>query len=229
MDKVSLADGDLSFDVSICEVARPARTVLFAVGAGGDPTRHYPLLESFIEQGCSVVAPHFDRLVSFQPSKDELLMRARRLRLALDRVAMPGVPVVGVGHSIGTTLLIAMAGGRMWMRDGRQLSIASDARLVRLALLAPLNGFFQGPRALDAVHAPILAWAGALDAVTPPSQALYLKDKIGDRSLVEVRVVEGAGHFSFMDTLPPQVVDPMVDRGVFLSTLATELGRFVMG
>ena len=29
---------------------------------------------------------------------------------------------------------------------------------------------------------------------------------------VEVRVVEGAGHFSFMHVLPPQIVDPLSTR-----------------
>ena len=229
MNKISLIDGDSSFNVSVCEAARPLRTVLFAVGAGGNPDRHLPLLESLVGQGCAVVAPHFDRMVSLYPSEDELVLRARRLRLALDRVALPSVPVVGVGHSIGTSLLIAMAGGLMWMREGRQLPIDPDARLARLALLAPATGFFQAPHALDSVRAPILAWAGGLDSITPPAQAFYLKDVLGDRIPVEVRVVEDAGHFTFMNTLPPQVVDVMVEREGFLSSLASDLCRFVMG
>jgi len=60
-DSLTLTDGAESFAVTVLEAAAPVRTVLFAVGAGGDPKRHLPLLTSLAERSCTVVAPHFER------------------------------------------------------------------------------------------------------------------------------------------------------------------------
>jgi hypothetical protein len=81
-----------------------------------------------------------------------------------------------------------------------------------LALLAPATDFFRGPGALDAVHLHILAWAGQRDAITPPSQVEFLKDALAGRGPVQVRAIEDAGHFSFMDVLPPQAAESLPDR-----------------
>lgn len=220
-----LRDGSESFDVTVHDVERPSRVVLFAVGGGGDPARHAPLLDALAERGCSVVAPHFERLASPVPSDEHLLARGRRLHLALDSVARPDVPVVGVGHSLGATTLLALAGADVWTRPGGPLPIARDGRITRLALMAPATGFFQAPGALDAVRVPLLVWAGEQDTVTPPAQAELLKRVLGER--VDLRVAAGAGHFSFMNVPPPHATEPLSDREAFLSQLASELCRFV--
>jgi len=44
---------------------------------------------------------------------------------------------------------------------------------------------------------------------------------------VEVNIVEGASHFSFMNELPPQMTDPLPNRDAFLANLAAELCGFV--
>lgn len=222
-----MRDETASFDVTVLEVEQPSRVVLFAVGGGGNPERHGLLLAAFAERGCSVVAPHFERMVSPVPTDDDLLLRARRLKLALDAVARSGVPTVGVGHSIGAAMLLALAGGQVWTRPGQPLPITPDGRIERLALMAPATGFFQAPGALDAVHVPILAWAGTEDVITPPAQAELLRDILGHRLPVELRVVEGAGHFSFMNVPPPQTIEPLPDRNAFLANLAAELRDFV--
>ncbi len=59
----------------------------------------------------------------------------RRLALTLDALAPSGVPVVGVGHSIGASTLLAMVGAGMWLGPGFRLPIAEDARLRSLCLL----------------------------------------------------------------------------------------------
>jgi pimeloyl-ACP methyl ester carboxylesterase len=227
VEKLSLKDGGGSFDVTVLEAALPCRVVLFAVGGGGNPERHLPLLTALRDHGCTVVAPHFERLVSPTPSDGDLELRARRLRIALDFGARPAVSVAGVGHSIGTTMLLALAGGQVWMRAGQRLSIDPDTRFDRLALLAPATGFFHAPGALDAVCTPIFAWAGTNDVVTPPVQAEFLKRALGAQVPVDVRIVEGAGHFSFLNTLPPQTTDPLPNREMFLANIASEVCRFV--
>jgi hypothetical protein len=227
ISKRALNDGAESFEITTIEAADPSRIVLFAVGAGGDPRRHRPLLTSLADHGCTVVAPHFERLVSPIPAESDLLLRARRLRLALDSVMQPGLPVAGVGHSIGTAMLLGLAGGQIWTITRRHLSIDPDLRLDRLALMTPVTAFFRAPGALDAVRVPILAWAGTRDEITPPAQATFLKDSLAGRASVEVRIADGAGHFSFMNEPPPGTTEPLPNRDIFLADLAAEICRFV--
>jgi predicted dienelactone hydrolase len=110
METQSLQDGTEAFEVSIYEAASGSPVVLFAVGSGGQPTRHISLLDSLAKSGFTVVAPHFERLTSPMPSETDLILRARRSSLALDAFVQPGATVAGVGHSIGAATLIALAG-----------------------------------------------------------------------------------------------------------------------
>lgn len=217
------------FKVTVLEAAEPACTLLFAVGGGGNPERHLPLLTALADSGCLVVAPHFERLVSPTPTCDDLLMRARRLELALDTVARPGLPVAGVGHSIGATMLLALAGAEARTRDGDLLPVTPDPRLERLVIFAPATDFFRGPKALDAVRIPIFAWAGAADEITPPEQVQFLRRTLNPDVPVEVRIVEGAGHFSFMHELPPRITDGLSDRDAFLADLTAMTCRVAVG
>ena len=223
-----LNDAADAFDVTILEAAEPSRVVLFSVGGGGNPERHLPLLTALADHGCTVAAPHFERLVSPIPTQNDLALRVRRLRLALDYVMRPGMSAAGVGHSIGATVLLVLAGAEAWTLAGQRVSVASDPRLDRLALLAPATDFFRAPDALDGVHVPICTWAGTKDEMTPSAQAAFLKDEIGARVPVDVHIVEGAGHFSFMNAPPPQTVEPLPDRDAFLARLGDQVCRFVM-
>jgi hypothetical protein len=45
---------------------------------------------------------------------------------------------------------------------------------------------------------------------------------------VEVRLVEEAGHFTFMHELPPHIVDSHPDRDAFLASLTDDVCRFVV-
>lgn len=227
MHMQTLQDGSASFDVSVRRAQAGSPVVLFAVGAGGDPERHVTLLETLAAAGCTVVAPHFQRLASAAPSEAELTLRARRSSLALDVFAEPGATVSGVGHSIGAAMLVALAGGQMWLAPGRRVHIAADARLGRLVLLAPATGFFQAPGALDAVHLPILTWVGSQDEVTPPAQSEWLAHALSGWQAVDVRVTVGAGHFSFMDQPPPHSIEPLEDKQTFLREHSSEICRFV--
>lgn len=226
-DVLSLNDNGTPFDVTFLDLSNPTCVVLFAVGSGGNPERHLPLLTSLVDHGCAVVAPHFERLVSPRPTEGDLLQRARRLRLALDYVARPKIPAFGVGHSIGATTLLALAGAQLWLGPGQRLDIEREGRFDRLVLMTPPTGFFQAPGALDGVNIPLQVWAGTHDSITPPAQAEFLKSSVEDRIPVDLRVIDGAGHFSFMNTLPPQMVDPCPDRAGLLEELSVEIRRFM--
>lgn len=224
----ALADGDDRFEVTRLEPATARVVVVFAVGGGGDPARHHGLLAALADRGAVVAAPHSPRLVSPYPTPEHLIARARRLRLALDAVGRPGLPVVGIGHSIGATMLLALAGGQVWMSPAGPLPIPGDDRLARLALLAPAVGFFQVPGALAAVRARLLLWGASEDLLTPAAQiAAIARELPAAAAGAEVRVAAGAGHFSFMDVPPPGTVEPLADRDAFLAELRRELGDFV--
>ena len=222
-----LQDNGDSFEVSVRKAAAGAPVVLFSVGSGGQPQRLSTLLGALIECDCTVVAPHFERLASTTPTQEELVLRARRLTLALDAFVEPSARVVGVGHSIGAAILVAMAGAQLWLGPGRRVSIAPDRRLARLALLAPPTGFFQAPAALDAVRVPVLAWVGSADSITPPAQTEWLARAMRDWNVVDVRITEGAGHFSFMDVPPPHTTEPLPNKLAFLQEYSSEICKFV--
>lgn len=228
MDKINLTDDELTFSVLSLKAGNTKCLVLFAASSGGNPERHLPLLEYLTEHECDVIAPYFDRLVSPSPSSSDLLLRARILKKTIDHFLDSTLPVVGIGHSIGATLLLAMAGGQMWMQAGESLNISRDTHFKRLVLFTPPTGFFQAPNALDGIQIPIQTWAGTLDSITPPSQVEFLRNHLPAQVSLDLRVIDGAGHFSFMNTLPPQINDPMVTREVFLNNLSAEVSRFVL-
>jgi len=124
-------------------------------------------------------------------------------------------------------MLLALAGGLAWMGPGQCLSITPVERIKRLALLAPATAFFQAPQALDRVTTPILAFAGMKDTITPPAQAEFLKHALGSHSPIDVRIIEDAGHFSFMNKPPPATEESLPNREAFLVGLTAELCRFV--
>jgi len=215
-----------TFTVSVFHAVEPSRTVIFAVGAGGDPRRHTPLLNMLAEQGLTVVAPHFERLTSQIVRASELALRFQRIARALNYAERKGQPIVALGHSIGSAMLIGLAGGRIRMHDGTGLEVQTDKRIQRLVTFTPAMDFFKAPGALDEVATPIQVWAGSLDSVTPPSQSVFLKTALG--LLVDARFVEGAGHFSFMNELPPHVSDTLENREIFFVSLAREVGKFLL-
>jgi predicted dienelactone hydrolase len=229
MQTQTLQDGAESFIVSVHEAAENSPVVLFAVGAGGQPERHATLLDALLESSFTVIAPHFERLVSPIPTEADLTLRARRLSLTLDAFVQPGTTAAGVGHSIGAATLVALTGAQMWLGTGRRVNITPDSRLTRLALLATPTGFFQAPGALDAVRVPILAWVGSKDGITPPAQTEWLAHAMRDWQTVDVHVTDGAGHFSFMDLPPPQITEPLTNKQAFLREHSSEICKFVVG
>ena len=227
MDRISLNAKNVGFEAIHFESADPQRNVIFASGSGGNPERHLPLLESLASHGCNVIAPNFGRIVSPNPSKHELLARIDVLTASLDFLSSSSLPAVGVGHSIGATLLLALAGGKMWMREGESLSVSKYERLNKLVLFAPPTGYFQAPDSLNEVCIPIQVWSASLDKITPPEQIEVFQNGLPPSCLLSFQLVEGAGHFSFMNSLPPQIVDPMQNRERFLAELSDKVCDFV--
>ena len=209
---------------------RPAdhsRTVLFSAGRGGDPRRHLPFLEALAERGCNVVAPHFDMLASPVPSNEELDERIACLEQALSVHVPDDLPVIGVGHSIGSAILLTLAGAIGTAMSGTEFACGNKYSFDRLVLLAPATAFFRKPGALDALRVPIRVWAGRKDTITPPDHAALVKTALEGKCSVDVRVVDDAGHFTFMNKPPLGMEEPHPDRDVFLSELVHDMEEFM--
>ncbi len=224
---LQIQDGTGIFTVTVLEAKQPTYVGLFAVGRGGNPLRHLSLLRSVVSYGCTMVAPHFAMLTSSVPTKQELDTRIRRLGLALDGYARVDQPIIGISHSIGAVALLALAGGEARTRSGHRVVSGSKWKFERLALFAPPADFFRHPGALKSVEVRMHIRVGGKDTVTPPTQAVALSELLAKQTQVELYLDEDAGHFTYMDELPPHVVDPQPDRNAFLSTLAVDIAQFV--
>ena len=201
---------------------------LFAVGRGGNPARHHRLLRAMANRGFMVIAPHFEMLASSIPTKAELDIRIRRLQASIDSCAHTKLPVVGIGHSIGATSLLALQGAEGETIEGNRLIVGSSSPMERLALLAPPTDFFRRPGALQRIKVPIKIWVGANDVITPPAQSRFLVDALAAQASVAVQVDPDAGHFTYMDELPPNAPEPHPDRNTFLAGLVDEIAAFLV-
>ncbi len=214
------------FDVTVMEPDVAMRCLLFAAGRGGNPARHRGFLESLAAEGARVIAPHFE-MASPMPSGGELRERARRVRLSLARQQDSPLPLGGIGHSMGAVLLLMLAGATASTITGEQLTESMDGSFARLILLAPPTDFFRRPGALTAVQTPLQVWVGEQDHLTPPEQARFLQQAMQGQAPCELRLVEHAGHFTFMNELPPGISDAHPAREAFLRSLASEANRFL--
>ncbi len=222
-----LTEGSKAFDITLIEAGQPTKVVLFAAGRGGSPLRHLALLRAVVRQGCTVIAPHFDMLPSTTPTQQDLEIRIRQLELTLKQFAHINKPLVGIGHSIGGVMLLLLSGAKARTFMGHEVVAKTQFKFDGLALLAPAVDFFRHPEASVNVDARIHLRAGNQDTIVRPDRILAFKNMLPDQSKVEFYLDEDAGHFSYMDVLPPQVIDYQPDRKSFLSVLADEVGEFV--
>lgn len=236
MRRISLdtTDGG-TFEVTSHEPPEATRVVLFMAGAGGSPERHAPLLDALAQRGLAVIAPHFERLATPRPTESELLGRMDRVRAALDTL-QGSRPLFGAGHSIGATLLLGSAGATMWLGPDTRVALPRLA-FEQLVLMAPPVGFFAAPHALDTLEIPdghdgagptkarILLWSGGSDTLTPASSHERIRVSLGAK--VDLRVVEGATHFTFMHLPPPHIRDDVDGRDSILERITRESCDFL--
>jgi len=216
------------FTVSILEARQPSCVGIFAAGRGGSPVRHLPLLRALAQQGCTIIAPHFEMLISLTPAKEELDARVEMLEIVLRLYSHVHQTMVGIGHSIGGTLLLALAGGKALTFSGQDLGRPNLIwKFERLVLLAPPVDFFLHPGALKSVDTQICLHYGGKDTVTPPSKALLLKQMFEKQGQIKFLLDEEAGHFSYMDELPPQIEDSQPNRKAFLVKLANNIAKYI--
>jgi len=198
--------------------------VIFSHGNGGTPWAYRDLAKHLAHSNFLVALPEHPGNSrndnSLAHTAANLENRPRHLSLAIDAVFDDAVMkahlaparVAIIGHSIGGYTALALAGGEPWAAahesadaQPRPVQVTRDDRVHSLVLLMPATFWFI-PGSLKAVRVPILMWTGEKDAITPASHADTLKSGVFDASLVEHKVIPGAGHFSAMSPFPPELI-----------------------
>jgi predicted dienelactone hydrolase len=175
---------------------------------------------------------------------ENLVNRPRHVRLTIDAVASdPRLSacvqpdnVAIIGHSIGGYTALAVAGGTPWSETRQRVDVVADPRVRALVLLAPATAWYLPEDSLSQVNVPILMLVAEHDPFTPRWHADVVLDRVPDRAQVTCRVIENAGHFSFLSPFPPQMrnasflpsTDPEgFDREKFHERLPAELLEFL--
>lgn len=201
-------------------LSEPRGIVLFAPGAGGDPTRYEALTRAAQDAGFLVAAPAHQRFDARAVTDEQARERAIGLAEVLENVDRPDLPVIATGHSVGGWAALCLAGAQPWSRDGRPLPVPVASRVSRVVALAPPLGWFRAPGALDHLTIPVTVMMGASDVVTPPETADILR---AAAARVTVRTYEGVGHLDFLSTPPPTLAPtPGLDHPAFLASLAQD-------
>ncbi|MDB4973140.1 MAG: hypothetical protein JWN48_1481 [Myxococcaceae bacterium] len=229
--------------------------VLISHGTGGTPWA-YRELAIFLAQAGFVLAliehpgnNRNDNSLAF--TRANLENRPRHVSLAIDAAVADSLvgPRIAqqrtglIGHSLGGYTALAVAGGRPSSlpqdTPGGQalpLAVARDRRVRALVLLAPATPWYMAEGSLREVDLPILMRTGELDDVTPAVHAQIVAQGLRDASLLDHRVVPGAGHFAFLSPFPASLSrpgfapaqDPIgFDRAAFHRTLYPELAAFL--
>ncbi|MCS2172599.1 alpha/beta hydrolase [Scandinavium sp. TWS1a] len=226
-ETLELEIAEKNFDVALFQVRDATKCILFAPGLGGSPLRHIGLIQTFARHGISVVAPHFELLNSPFPTKAELTERVQRLDLAAEKFCTQYGSVSGVGHSLGAVILLIHAGATAWTSAREPVTFEGHNVLNRLVLLTPPADFFPAPLSLASINIPLQIWAGDKDVITPPAQATFLHQSLNVHTSSELHIAENAGHFTFMNKLPPHATEPHPSRNDFLLRLGETITQFI--
>ena len=202
--------------------------VLLSHGTGSSGLVHRNLALFLARQGFVVALPehpHNNRDDdSWAHTPQNLEARPRHLRLVLEYLlaesalapALRPDAVALIGHSLGAYSVLALAGGRPRSvprsgADGPAQSIPvplADARVRALVLLAPALPWFMAAGSLSEVRRPVLALVGGQDEHTPPGFVRQVLRGLPDAAQLDLRVVDNAGHFSFLSPFPAARVSP---------------------
>lgn len=229
--------------------------VLLSHGSGGGPWLYRTLAVHLAHHGFVVGLPEhpFNNRTdnSWFGKADNLAARPRHLGLALDYFFGPSPfasflkpAAVGlIGHSMGGYSVLALAGGEPTAfpvespsGQPQPVAVVPDDRVRALVLLAPATVWFKAPGALRNVRVPIQLWQGGQDTITPAYHVQLVLNGVADKTSVEYRLTEEAGHYSFLSPFPAALINaaflpsqdiPGFDRPQFHETMNTEITAFL--
>jgi predicted dienelactone hydrolase len=242
--------GPYTFDVSpeapVAEGRFPV--VVVSHGNGGSHLLYRAVATHLARNGYIVALPEHPgnnrNDNSLEGTYENLVNRPRHVGLTLDAVSSDGRlgpharpdNAAIIGHSMGGYTALALAGGKPWSREGQKVEVVPDPRVRALVLLAPGTPWYIPEGSLSDVTLPILMLTAEHDPYTPRWQAELVLDRVPDRSQVTWRIVENAGHFSFLSPFPPHMrnasflpsTDPEgFDREKFHERLPVEVLEFL--
>ncbi|WP_437573215.1 alpha/beta hydrolase family protein [Sorangium sp. So ce887] len=198
----------------------PLRLVVLSHGSGSSPLVYRTIASHLARSGYVVAMPEHpgdnrnDR--SLSETVENLRDRPRHVRLTVDAACsdaeigphLRGDDIAVIGHSMGGYTALAVAGGKPWAGPGQRVEVTKDPRVKALVLMAPATGWFGLNDSLQDVTVPILLIVAEHDRMTPRWQGQLVLDLIPDRAQVTLKIVENAGHFSFLSPFPPQMRTP---------------------
>ncbi|WP_324674184.1 alpha/beta hydrolase family protein [Hymenobacter sp. GOD-10R] len=253
LQAVGMYQLDVAPDAPIQEGVFPL--VLISHGNGGSGLVYRTLAHYLARHGFVVGMPDHpfnNRLDnSWAKTAQNLANRPRHLQLAISHLMdhprfaafLEPTRVGLIGHSVGGYTALALAGGEPtsfpWESADNQfhfISTPTDSRVKALVLLAPAAMWFRAEGALRNVHVATLLLTAEVDVHTPSEHAQVILTGVPDSTKIQHRVVENAGHFSFLSpfpearvspAFPPSQDPPGFDRARFHDELNTEVLAFL--
>jgi predicted dienelactone hydrolase len=223
------AIGPFHLDVSINAkpIEEKAPLILISHGSGGGNLLYRTIAHYLARNGFIVGMPEhpFNNFNdnTLEGTVENLENRPRHINIAIDwffehenfsRVIKEDSISI-IGHSTGGCTALSVAGGIPTSlpnesSDGRskRINVAHNRKIKSLVLLAPGTVWFREKGALDGVDIPILLLAAEKDQFILPSQNEIIVNGVADSSKVEYRIVENAGHFSFLSPFPEFMITP---------------------
>jgi len=206
---------DVSPDAPVADGQFPL--VVISHGGGGSHLLYRTISTHLAKNGYVVAMPEHPgnnrNNNELADTHENLVNRPRHIRITIDTVSLdarfnPHIDpnhIAIIGHSIGGYTALAVAGGVPWSKAGQRVAVVADPRVGALVLLAPATAFFIPDDSLIDVTVPILMLVAEHDSITPLWQADIVLERVPDRTKVTHRVIEGAGHFSFLSPFPSQM------------------------
>jgi predicted dienelactone hydrolase len=225
-------------------------------GSGGGPLLYQTLARYLASNGFVVGIPEHP----FNNRNDNslagtirnLINRPKHVRAAVDwffrsKAFSPFLSpnaVAVIGHSMGGYTALALAGGiptplpeEVGGARLARIDVTHDPRVKTLVLMAPAAVWFRTQGALSGVGIPILMLVGEKDKHTPYERhAQLVLDGVPDKTKIQCKIVENAGHFSFLDPFPEHMVKesfppsqdpPGFDRARFHDVMNAEILDFL--
>jgi predicted dienelactone hydrolase len=251
--------GQYSLDVSIEAAPKKGHfpLIILSHGSGGSHLVYRTLTHYLARNGFIIGIPEhpFNNLRdnSLAGTVENLRNRPRHIRTAIDwffdsnRFAgfLKPDTVSIISHSMGGYTALAVAGGVPTStpdespdKQPQKISITPDTRVKSLVLLAPAAVWFREAGALKEVDVPMLILVGEKDEYTPYSyHAGLIINGVPDKKKIQHRMVENAGHFSFLSPFPDFLTkesflpsqDPSgFNRESFLEELNAEVLDFLL-
>lgn len=216
---------DISMNAAPIEGVFPL--VLISHGSGGSPLVYRTLARHLARNGFIVGMPEHpfnnrnnNTLVN---TVKNLTIRPKHLLMALDwffndkdfaRFVKPDAASL-IGHSMGAYTALAVSGGvpTSFSHESpsglpQLIPVTPDSRIKSLVLFAPASVWFKGEGALNEINIPILMFTGEKDQITPCFHAQLIVDGVRNGEKIQCRVIENAGHFSFLSPFPEGMTDP---------------------